>query len=424
MAKSGLDGEVVDICVASQSQDEEFVHAVMAAKVQSVVTMGTAQGTGSPVNTITDLGRKRSLSATSENVGGQGENGWKKMRSDSAGESKCLTAGHLKTVVVDLHDHGRHVSSNSVSDTDRILTAIMKLQERFAADLNALEVKLTDTILQTMRAEIDVVKKDFTTRIEDVVSRVTTLESTEHTCGEKRETDISLNIVVRNLAEGRDENVLNKVNGLIKDGLKLRDVSVDEATRKNPGRGGRAGLIVARCRSAKDKEDIMKAKRKLSDSRNFKDVSINHDKSHEQQIQDFNWNTIVSVVGKDKVTMRGSRVVFKNNTTPGGGRQSQRKQGEDMSVSSRHGNSGRAGQGGRLSFDTRSHGDGNGHRESSREYRGRSMPPCITQHGPRARDSSINNSGGEDWVVFTNRNKRDNGRRNGSYNSNPTADYK
>ena len=44
---------------------------------------------------------------------------------------------------------------------------------------------------------------------------------------------------------------------------------------------------------------------KLSDSRNFKDFSISHDKTRDQQLQDVNWKTIIIAVGRDKVVMKG-----------------------------------------------------------------------------------------------------------------------
>ena len=113
--------------------------------------------------------------------------------------------------------------------------------------------------------------------------------------------------MVRGLPEGQNENVLNKINGFIIDGLKLKNVAVIEAERKKSYSRDRPGLIVAKCRSADDKELIMKTKRKLADSRNYKNVSINHDKSRDQRLLESNLKAIVDVVGRDKLALKGSR---------------------------------------------------------------------------------------------------------------------
>ena len=226
------------------------------------------------------MGRKRNLSATDAE---SGECGFKKLKANS--ERLTLRAVKSVTVtdkVIAKTVNGHVVHGNSpglltrnnqdscdVGNTDKILQAIENMQKCFSDKLIALENKLTSSLLEIVKTEINDVKAEFTERISEVVSRVDALEGAKHVCVERASLDISLNIVIRNLPEGRDENVINKVNGLIKDGLKLRDITVTEAARKNSGRMGRPGLIVAKCRSAEEKETIMNAKKKLPDSRNL-----------------------------------------------------------------------------------------------------------------------------------------------------------
>ena len=56
-----------------------------------------------------------------------------------------------------------------------------------------------------------------------------------------------LNVIVRNLPEKGSANVKNEVNGMLRDGLKLRNVTVESAERKtNSGNDFNYGVKVAK----------------------------------------------------------------------------------------------------------------------------------------------------------------------------------
>ena len=63
---------------------------------------------------------------------------------------------------------------------------------------------------------------------------------------------------------------LTKVNGLIKDELKLGTVNLDKADRKKSFRDDIPGVIIAKCVSKEDKDSIMKAKSSLNKSTRYK----------------------------------------------------------------------------------------------------------------------------------------------------------
>ena len=68
---------------------------------------------------------------------------------------------------------------------------------------------------------------------------------------------------------------MNAVNGLLKDGLKLCDVTIQSAERKtNNVSESKSGVIVATFRHKDDKSKVMKNKSKLSDSRKYDEVFI------------------------------------------------------------------------------------------------------------------------------------------------------
>ena len=72
------------------------------------------------------------------------------------------------------------------------------------------------------------------------------------------------------------------------------------------------GVIVAKCATKEDKE-IMKAKSILNRSSDtaVKKIFIDHDKSRVQRQLESNMRLIVQTVAKDKLELRGSRVIPK-----------------------------------------------------------------------------------------------------------------
>ena len=134
-------------------------------------------------------------------------------------------------------------------------------------------------------------------------------------------------------------------------------------------------------------------------------MSINHDKSREQQLQDFNWNTIVNAVGKDKVTMKGSRVVFKRSS---GSRESYTGHADSEARNSRASKSGQR-DGVRLDPDF-SHE----HAYSG----GISRSPCGTRQRKPVNNRN-NGDSGDGWTVHTNRTNR----RNSNYIDRPRTNY-
>ena len=120
--------------------------------------------------------------------------------------------------------------------------------------------------------------------------------------------------VVRALPEGKSENIVNKVNAVLKDGLKLK-VTVKSAERKKAKQEGRPGIVVAKCASAQDRKAIMAKKKDLKDSRQYKDVMIEYYKSPEQLSQEASLRTLVKAVAKDTLTVRNGKVIPKKSSS-------------------------------------------------------------------------------------------------------------
>ena len=205
-------------------------------------------------------------------------------------------------------------SSDGVSSVtlNSLMTAIQdinrNIERKFSEMENNLEKKLSDSMLKACEAKIGQVKKEFRAEITKITDRLVTVENRDNSnqCNGHSE-PCKLNFIVRNMAERSGENVKNRVNGMIKDGLRISDVSVVSAERKQ-SRNRKPGVIVATCRAERDVEKVLKNKRDLKNSRQYEQVYVEPDVPLQQRIQNSNLRNIVSVIGEDKLEMRGTRV--------------------------------------------------------------------------------------------------------------------
>jgi hypothetical protein len=123
-----------------------------------------------------------------------------------------------------------------------------------------------------------------------LTNKQTTLESDVSDLKQKsvREDDKALLIVIRRLPEREDENVLELVNSLISDGIKLTDVKVTEAERKQSYHDSQPGLVIAKCASMDDKRQIMSNKKGLRQNEQYQNVMIDPPKT----FSSVDWNLV------------------------------------------------------------------------------------------------------------------------------------
>ena len=123
------------------------------------------------------------------------------------------------------------------------------IDRKFSEMENNLEKRLSDSMLKVCEAKIGQVKSEFRAEITKITDRLVTVENRDNSSQCNGHSDpCKLNFIVRNMAERTVENVKNRVNGLIKDGLRIKDVSVVSAERKQ-SRNRKPGVIVATCKS-------------------------------------------------------------------------------------------------------------------------------------------------------------------------------
>ena len=101
------------------------------------------------------------------------------------------------------------------------------------------------------------------------------------------------NFLVKNVPEDSRESVenskvlINKLECLMKDGLKLNKVKITKAIRQKSD-GKRPGVIIVSVGGVDHKKEVVKAKRQLKHNRKYSDVFIENDNSYEQRLYEAN----------------------------------------------------------------------------------------------------------------------------------------
>ena len=113
---------------------------------------------------------------------------------------------------------------------------------------------------------------------------------------------IELNVIIRNLncdtSEQTDKVVtMNKVNKLLRDGLKLKSVNVTSCESKQT-KGPKPGVIAARIETAEQMQEIMRANNCLKNTSDYKNVYNENDRSFSTGINESNMLTVLKERGK------------------------------------------------------------------------------------------------------------------------------
>lgn len=187
---------------------------------------------------------------------------------------------------------------------------INKVQKSCESTSNKV-LKLKETTLTTMKEELGDELDTLADRLKSLETKVG--EYRQDTSTQSSQEEYKRNIVIRNLCERENENVLQRVNNVVLDGLQLKNITIESATRKDNKNNYKPGLIIATCKTVKDKENIMNKKRELKNSRRYENVFIEHDLPSGQRKLNSNLRTIVNTIGQNKLLFKGSRILPAEN---------------------------------------------------------------------------------------------------------------
>ena len=172
-------------------------------------------------------------------------------------------------------------SSKTADKTEK--TALATLKEEIGEDIDALadKIKGIEAKQQSNSATVPSVEDD---------------------------NEIKRRFIIRNLAERDNENIKQRVNNLVYDGMRL-DIIVKKAIRKFNRTNSNPGIVIATCKTLKDKESVMNSKKELKRSRKYENAFIEYDIPLQQRKLNSNLRAIVNTIGHDKLYFRGSHVL-------------------------------------------------------------------------------------------------------------------
>ena len=253
------------------------------------------------------------------------DNGTKTKNSDHN-----ISSDNMSTILQSLQNISSELKLVNTTLSERITTEVKKVNDTVSKRMNKLEEdldkRLSDKLAQLVdkrvnnemkkiRSEVDSrineIRSDINAEIDELGAKVNSITDTMQIdrgspCAEAKR----LNVVVRNFPESVSENITEKVNNLIKNHIKVSDVTVSEANRLDSGSDSRPGVVIATFRSSEEKEKVMKAKHRLRSS-TYKNVFIHNDLPKEERMMNSSLRAIVDAVnhGNSKLSVRGGRVV-------------------------------------------------------------------------------------------------------------------
>ena len=299
----------------------------------------------------------------------EGENDAASRKRALSGDEASESSKKMKSSegVADLLDLMRTQFTSFRADLQEMRSEMTStFENRFAS----FETKLTDTVMKVVHEEIDSVKKDFNSRMDglshklehklesklvqfvetqieqkvssvsdelkqrigvsDLQNEMASLKSTYASVTKSgasvsessSEAVIERNVIIRNLAcDPREESdkavALNKVNKLLRDGLKLKTVKITKCERK-PSKSKKPGVIVATIDTVDQKQEIMKVKNILKKTTDFKDVYLENDRAFSTRVNESNMFTVLKELGKaNEYFVSGSGRILKKTGKSG-----------------------------------------------------------------------------------------------------------
>lgn len=229
-----------------------------------------------------------------------------------------------ETNLCDLKSLMQQISADIKSSEKKLSLRIDVLESDLEGKLYS---RIHELITTTVKSEIDDLRREYTSELEALKSKISLLEksyaqaikSNGTSNGESRTQfeERKKRIVIRNLPADRNETpqaVTDKVNAMIRDGCKLKEVKVTAAERKD-SHGKKPGVIIASIETFPQKQTLMKSKSALRKIEAYKKVYIENDYCPETRKNDSNLRTILKEIGKEKqYRVEGGKLFpFKNN---------------------------------------------------------------------------------------------------------------
>ena len=203
---------------------------------------------------------------------------------------------------------------NLISGVNKKVESLEKsLEKKITENLTKYFDKRVSSESKKIRHEInerfDTLRSDVANDIEDMNDKIAEINANMDTRDES--TNLRLNVAIRDLPFNENESVVNKVNSLISDGVKIPDIKVVSAFRKESRDSVKPGVVIAKFKNETDKKKVMLAKKNLKSHAQYRKVFIHHDQSREERVMATNLRMLVNAykAGDKNINVKGSRIV-------------------------------------------------------------------------------------------------------------------
>ena len=174
---------------------------------------------------------------------------------------------------------------------------------------------LMKRVVKLEKVPNEVEEKVTKSAVQDLDTRVMKIEENPYIKDDLAKDSVKQNIVLRNVKESSNENLVNKVSAILREGCKVKEVTVTKAVRKGKSYNGKPPVIVATLGSKDEVSNVLEAKSVLKQSWNHKNVFIHADMDIESRIMQSNTMAMLKAVGKDKEFMFKGKSLVKRNQT-------------------------------------------------------------------------------------------------------------
>ena len=214
----------------------------------------------------------------------------------------------MQTLFASLSDKMKQMENNIES----------KLVHKFNQQIDKRVNSESKKLKKEMESQLSDLRTDLCDDIAEINARLNSLSEnfeSSHSGGQFRPDgkfrNMEKNIIIRNLPYTSDEDLRGKVYGLLRDGLKLAEVVIDNVERKESRVESSPGVIVVTLGSQEDKRNILRVKANLNKSDRFKRVFIHPDLPKRERQLAANFRKVVNAVQNSEVKLfvKGSRVL-------------------------------------------------------------------------------------------------------------------
>lgn len=203
----------------------------------------------------------------------------------------------------DTPEPGVDATANLQKDLTKIMTTMREIRDEQRAMRKSLTQKIDnsvsqlkdsiDTTRKELRDYIDIEMSRITDRMDKMDKRLQQLESDMATRPRHENFDPAVSIIAINMRQTDDEDILAKVNRLVKDDLGFRDMDIQRCERTQRRDDGKPSVVRIQLSNVEDKVKILRSKQELKKSKEFRKTYLKSAKSHEERLIENNFKAIL-----------------------------------------------------------------------------------------------------------------------------------